>query len=138
MLFIQSTGDHDQVGKLSVERNIRTHGVDYLDGILYGDGVDAGKLSRMFVNSMHHQCVFADPPKANLVAFGKLIVCATSRRGLSSKEHGYIVEAVRIKWENSKILAVQWHPEELKDYKLLVNFFKEDNKHVLTKQSPSI
>jgi gamma-glutamyl-gamma-aminobutyrate hydrolase PuuD len=46
--------------------------------------------------------------------------------GLTKKERAAgmrVIEGIRIQDGNANILAVQWHPEELRDYALIQNFF---------------
>jgi hypothetical protein len=55
-------------------------------------------------------------------------MAAWTTRGLKEKQpkgtSPVVCEAFRIlKWGESRILAVQWHPEEIKDYELIKRFF---------------
>lgn len=43
--------------------------------------------------------------------------------------HWCIIESYKIHGWGSDILAVQWHPEELRTYELLANFINADNKN---------
>ena len=106
--FVQHVYDHDQNSQKT----------------LFGDDSD---LADEFVNSMHHQAIKVTIPK-NFKAWrrlGSLEILAWTRRGMGTKDEGRIVEAFRIKGWISKtpVLAVQWHPEELVDIRLLHNFF---------------
>ncbi len=126
--FYQHINKHALVGDLSINRTQPSHGVAALKGRLYGD--DHPKATRTFVNSMHHQCVLADLPNSKsklkplMLTTDDLTVLAFTRFGLDSDETDVIVEAVEIRnWLGGGIRAVQWHPEELKDYALLHTFF---------------
>jgi gamma-glutamyl-gamma-aminobutyrate hydrolase PuuD len=131
MEFLQHVNHHALASELTVERNIRTHGVSANLNVLYGQQHDRFQL--MYVNSMHHQCLFVNelsatikgqPTKKDPMVVAHLQILGLTRYGLTNKESGHIVEAFRINgWLASDILAVQWHPEELKDYALLNNFF---------------
>jgi gamma-glutamyl-gamma-aminobutyrate hydrolase PuuD len=91
----------------------------------------------MFVNSMHHQALLLEPisksPKAKVIRnLGGLIVTATAAYGLESTKsmvQWRVAEAIMIRdWGESRVAAVQWHPEELKDTALLKTFFDNKNR----------
>jgi putative glutamine amidotransferase len=116
--YCQHINKHAQTDNLGLARDVRSHSVRYLPSKLYGIE-DGETVAKKFVNSMHHQCLIAhDPAHPNTVQFGNLHIAALTRRGLDDID-GYIVEAVRFNWGGSAILAVQWHPEELRDNGLL-------------------
>jgi len=124
--YRQNIHNHGLADSLSVGRDIPTHSVQ-INWELYGKGDKKGKI---FVNSMHHQCVVIDeankPKKKTNVK-----VLAVTKTGLSSIYTGkaaalkplWILEGFELTGYESKIAAVQWHPEELKDYALLQTFF---------------
>jgi putative glutamine amidotransferase len=124
--YYQHISGHNQVDRLDADRTIPTHDVTFIGDRLYGDGAGAGNF-RMFVNSMHHQAIVAFPPNKNpnATVFGECHVAAMTRYEWDVKKKGYIVEGVRMSWRGSRVLAVQWHPEELKDLALIQNFFNE-------------
>ncbi len=129
--FVQHIRHHALATELAIGRDIRSHGVFVDANVLYG--ADHNKYQKVFTNSMHHQCLFLyDLPKEkgkkkpaiSLMVAG-LRTLGYTRYGMEDKEKGYIVEAFDITgWVESPILAVQWHPEELKDYALIQSFFQ--------------
>lgn len=133
--FSQHIDDHALARDLNLERNVRSHSV-YADlTALYGKTGHQNQNVRTYVNSMHHQCLLYDG--ANNVDNGDLAainfeVVAHTRIGLEKKKKNkiVIVEAFRLDWADSKILAVQWHPEELSDVRLLSNFFRKQKEVV--------
>lgn len=127
-VFCQHINKHNPTNDLSLARTQPSHSVAALKNRLYGD--DYTKATRMFVNSMHHQCVAADLPNSKakgkplMLTTGDLTVLAFTRIGLDAKDFDVIVEGVEIRnWLGGGIRAVQWHPEELKDYALLQTFY---------------
>ena len=104
--------------ELQVPRTGRFHKVEYLS-YLYGEKKKA--IGDMFVNSMHHQGLLTKTKKPMLD--GNFAVLAKTKVGVPKDEKGWIVEAFRIKNDKANILAVQWHPEELMDYRLIQSFF---------------
>lgn len=128
LTYYQHVNDHSLVEDLRIPRTSFSHKVYYWPG-LYG-GKKGRKMPTMFVNSIHHQALVItgekEPNNSNIE------ILARTRVGIPNKERGYIVEAFRIENDKAKILAVQWHPEELKDYRLIQTFFgvevqEEDN-----------
>jgi gamma-glutamyl-gamma-aminobutyrate hydrolase PuuD len=127
--FYQHIGKHALTNDLSIARTQPSHSVAALKNRLYND--EYTKATRMFVNSMHHQCVLADLPNSKtrgqkplLLTTNDITVLAFTRIGLDSKDTEVVVEAFEIRnWLGGGIRAVQWHPEELKDYALLNTFF---------------
>lgn len=122
--FQQHINHHALAHELDLDRSRAAHHVYADRNVLYGE--DHSQYRRMFVNSMHHQCLWADPNKKGESRWiiGNLRILAQTRYGVSAKEAGTIIEAFDIQnWGNSRILAVQWHPEEMKDIALLRTFF---------------
>lgn len=115
--YWQHVPDHSIVEELKIPRTAFSHKVSYWSS-LYGG---ARKKKAMFVNSMHHQALIMtegkEPDDSNIK------ILARTRTGMPKKETGYIVEAFKIENKKVRILAVQWHPEELKDYRLIQTFF---------------
>ncbi len=139
--FRQHVRNHALNTDLDLARNIVAHSVQARKSLLYGAG-HAGKYTRMFVNSMHHQCLsYTDVKGARVEKEGKELhdlgfeILARTVYGLDEEDEFTIIEAFRMKWEGSKILAVQWHPEEMKDYLLLENFFTEEVEAVEPEQA---
>lgn len=134
LAFVQHIDDHSLANDLSLARNVRSHSVVANTNVLYGKKGKNDKV-RIYVNSMHHQCLLYRTKKG--VTVGDLAeigfeVLAYTKIGLSKKEADdvVIVEAFRTNWAASRISAVQWHPEELEDSHLLSNFFSNQNAEV--------
>ncbi len=122
--FLQHVSYHNQcTAILSAGRTNRTHGVEADTKMLYNDADN--KFKTIFVNSMHHQCLYLmDKPAA--YDLSGMEIAALTKYGLSVKDKGLIIEAVNIPiW---KCRGVQWHPEELMDVKLMQSFFLEHDK----------
>lgn len=120
LTYYQNLSDHSLADKLSVARNLGTHMVK-VRADLYGGKRNDHEL--IFTNSMHHQAVIMeDALKPNK---SRLQIVATNREGLSPKyDKGLtVVEGIRIEDQHTHILAVQWHPEEMRDYALIQRFF---------------
>lgn len=116
--YWQHVPSHSVVEDLHVSRAAYSHGVFYLTWLY---GANKKETKYMFVNSMHHQALMVDK---NRYRVGKdFIILAKTKRGVPKDEEGHIVEAFKIENDKVNILAVQWHPEELKDYKLIQSFF---------------
>jgi len=131
--FYQNVSSHSQTNGLSLVRDIPSHFVDANVMGLYGRS--GKKIRRIPVNSMHHQCLaLSTQGKAPSVLKKDLDVLAWTERGFDKKDKEVMIEAFAIKTWPSRILAVQWHPEELNDTALLRGFFspkraKDDNEH---------
>ena len=116
--------NHNQVNEQTLSRDAYQHFVNFVPAILYGD--NNHNIERMPVNSMHHQCLLADFKKRDVIGARAFRMAAWTTRGLKEKQpkgtSPVVCEAFRIlKWGESRILAVQWHPEEIKDYELIVD-----------------
>lgn len=132
--FMQHISRHSLATDLSLSRTFPAHRVSADRNVLYGE--DHKMYQRMYVNSMHHQCLIlidhkAKQPKRPLSTYGFTALAYTTY-GRPSKDKDYkIVEAFELTgsqdWMNtgSRIIAVQWHPEELKDYALIQTFFNQ-------------
>lgn len=121
MEFFQDVEYHDQSVENEMERNHRLHFVKVNSSGLYG--AKAKKVTEIPVNSMHHQCLVVFDDDSIKDEFEML---AWTERGLdleASIGTPVVCEAFKINSWKSPIMAVQWHPEELKDVKLLKNFF---------------
>lgn len=138
---------HNQVADQQLARTVHQHFVNFLPSLLYGKTnllhdkalkiiTDKKELhlentiASMPVNSMHHQGLVADFGGKHIVRIHGFELVAWTARGLktSKKETSLIIcEAFRIVDWGAPMLAVQWHPEELKDINLLRNFFLRNN-----------
>ncbi len=136
--FHQHVNDHTLNTDLSLARNVAAHSVEAKKDLLYGDDNNA-RYTRIFVNSMHHQCLsYSNLKKVdedNVEEDNALVniafeILARTTYGLEKKDKFVIIEAFRIIWGRSRILAVQWHPEELKDLSLLERFFNHEEREV--------
>jgi len=122
---------HQQTSRLSLERTLSSHFVEYVPHHLYGK--DEVVIKRMPVNSMHHQCLYVDFEKRGVLGAEGFRMAAWTQRGLKidkkAKTPAYpvVCEALRIFDWGAPILAVQWHPEEMRDLNLLANFFQSPN-----------
>ncbi len=127
LYFCEHISEHNQVDNQQLSRNICQHYVEYAPNTLYGIKPDSALPYHTPVNSMHHQCLIADFKQKNVLGARAFRMAAWTQRGLKltkGKVSTQVVcEAFRIlKW-GGPILAVQWHPEELRDIDLLRNFF---------------
>ena len=129
--FWTHIGSHNQVESLKLEREYCVHFVSASANLLYGSTEVSRKPIRIPVNSMHHQALVAK--KAEHPVGQKFAMVAWTERGLVEKEAkaSVVVEAFSITGWGGKILAVQWHPEELKDHRLISNFFSGQQKKVI-------
>lgn len=127
LIFGQDIGGHDGPGLYSLFRNRPHHYVLGREDLLYGS--DKKQVQQMPVNSMHHQYLHVNVELDVLARSNKVTphmrATAWTIRGLDKdSETGVVCEGFVIKnWVGSAIAGVQWHPEELKDYALLHNFF---------------
>lgn len=117
LIFKQNIEGHDQNRK-NIKRIYSSHFVTYIDALY---DFDSNNIETKYktVNSMHHQAV-------------------TKHTGKNSKK--FKVEnspIIPVAWKDSvleafiakdfRVLAVQWHPEEMNDIALLENIFGENN-----------
>lgn len=127
LYFCEHIGEHNQVDNQQLSRNIHQHFVEYAPETLYG--IKPAKVGPYHtpVNSMHHQCLIADFKQKHILGMHAFRMAAWTQRGLKASKNKasteVVCEAFRILNWGSPILAVQWHPEELRDLALLQNFF---------------
>ncbi len=113
--YKQDISGHSQTGNLDLDRNQLVHSVE-VDKKLYNDKID----KKIFTNSMHHQCVKIVKDKFFEVMDG-IRVLGYTEKGLTKNDIGYVLEAFET--IDGQVRAVQFHPEELNDIKLLQTFF---------------
>lgn len=126
---------HNQ-GDHGLSRGAAFHYVEVRPDLLYGDTPTKGvPFDRMVTNSMHHQFLCADLEGEEgdhrsfeqTLADGidsRLTVTAFTVRGLDMDTDDVVVEGFKITgWSKSIIAAVQWHPEELEDVRLIQHHF---------------
>lgn len=122
--FYQHYPNHSLAEELKTARHVRTHSVRCKQKEMFGEG--SNKVKNLYVNSMHHQAAIAYPGINGTTTskHGPLKVIAHTRHGMGSKkkEPGFIIEGIHLNF-GAGVRAVQWHPEELKDVKLLQHFF---------------
>lgn len=132
--FYQNVNNHSLSSDLDAARSTPTHAV-FIDDGLYSHK-NGGETTKIFVNSMHHQALIAPSidKDVDLIILDELRILAYTRRGLPKQVKkdnagkGVIVEAFELKtFLGGKIMAVQWHPEELKDVELIRGFFEKHN-----------
>jgi gamma-glutamyl-gamma-aminobutyrate hydrolase PuuD len=129
--FLQHINNHNQVDNQQLARNSCQHFVNYIPKDLYNNTEEI-TTATMPVNSMHHQCLITDFKKPNVVGIQNFKMLAWTKRGLKSEKkndtHDFVCEAFKITKWGSRILCVQWHPEELMDTELILNFFTKKKK----------
>jgi len=131
MTFYQHVNDHNGPADYKVKRSQPIHFIDVDTGLW---DKDSDKKITYPVNSMHHQAlVLKHKDNRFKVAEGKLYIAGVTYYGLSDhmiKHNHAIIEAVTINLGKCKITAVQWHPEEMKDYVLLRQSFQDARKGI--------
>jgi len=126
LIFQQDIGGHDLAGSFNLFRSRPHHFVEARCDMLYG--AENRSVEYVPVNSMHHQYLHLNVNSDELAKTNKVTphmwATAWTERGLDKDEVGVVCEGLLLKgWVKSKIRAVQWHPEELKDYSLLHHHF---------------
>jgi gamma-glutamyl-gamma-aminobutyrate hydrolase PuuD len=123
LILCQHIGEHDRNNSLRIARTWPTHFILARRRVLYG--IDEKGWAKISVNSMHHQYLHCNTAEQrirnNMVVVDGMIISGVTRLGLDAKTVGCVVESFIIPGWN--VSAVQWHPEELKDYKLIQEFF---------------
>jgi gamma-glutamyl-gamma-aminobutyrate hydrolase PuuD len=135
MIYQQHISSHSATTDFGLIRTIPSHYVTARIDLLYGktktkNGKTKTKIDYMPVNSMHHQYLHVYKEEKELAKNPKIAsevrLTAWTKRGLDVDEAGVVGEGITIEgWGKSKIAAVQWHPEELKDCDLLKYHFGE-------------
>lgn len=126
LYYAQHLNYHNQVNDQSLNRNSFQHWVDIIPNFLYKNGMV--NIGRMPVNSMHHQALMVEliqgKNKLDINVGSNMSVAAWTKRGIRKEDKNYYVcEAAVFRNWGSNIMGVQWHPEELRDVKLLQSFF---------------
>lgn len=125
LVLVQHIDDHDRNNGLHVARHNPTHFVYARHRYLYG--ANEKGWTKQPVNSMHHQYLHCNISETkvrnNIVVVDGMIITACTRVGIPAKTMGVVVEGLAIPTWNTA--AVQWHPEELKDFALIQHFFSE-------------
>lgn len=121
--FWQNVNNHSLANDRGVARTQPTHSVTAFKDSLYGEGPE--ELSKMFVNSMHHQALVGIFAKNAGPIIGKVKSLAVTSFGMNQKAKGLIIEAADLQDWGTQVRGVQWHPEELMDVSLLHTFFGE-------------
>lgn len=122
--FYQNITGHNDPTKFDVPRTQPTHYVEAKLSSLYIEGEDEGRIA---INSIHHQALAITGPKNmnpwNVKMVGDIVIAAWKEH--ESLKSGVVVEAIDFNgfFKGSKVIGVQWHPEELNDYALLHNVF---------------
>jgi len=129
-MFCQHIASHSQTDSpINLGRKVLSHFVEcdrslYIDSKAELAGSTKTDSLSIPVNSMHHQgLVSLLGPTDNLEG---MEIMAWTRRGLNAKTFGQeavVVEAIKI--DDWRVLAVQWHPEELGDTRLLCGLNNE-------------
>ncbi len=142
---------HAQTGDLNISRKHPSHLVQTTINSLFTAQMVPSDftIENYPVNSMHHQAVTANIVKmavndGNVPANFKYkippvkvyenfeLVAWTSRgyiqpvinsKNFDRTEHRVVVEAMKIDWNGTKVMGVQWHPEEMNDIRIVRNFF---------------
>ena len=128
LLYQQDIVGHSSASSLDLMRTIPSHYIKARTDLLYGSKKGKAKVEYMPVNSMHHQYLHVHKDEKELEKNARvndnLFITGWTRRGFDVDDDGVVAEGVIIRnWGKSKIAAVQWHPEELKDYNLIKNHF---------------
>ena len=140
IIYYQHINSHSLASELDLSRTITSHSVWADKNYMYGENHKTYK--KMFVNSMHHQALLVSPMVGNKIVrkLGGLIITATTAHGIPDSKtisKFRVVEAFTITdWGESRIAAVQWHPEELKDIELLRRFLNGENGQLLEDPKP--
>lgn len=118
LAFKQNIKEHNQSHN-SVKRPIPYHFIDYMPKLYEWGNESRAKMDQKWtrVNSLHHQGV------EKTKGFNKLYKKDESPINILAWD-GKVIEAFSAR--KHRILAVQWHPEEMMDFPLLGNFFDSE------------
>lgn len=117
---------HNQLRK-HVKRHTPFHKIFYCDFLYNAKSKNLLFNKQMFVNSFHHQGVTFKRKKKTKKSLEELLKAKESKKvkiiPLAYSSDG-LLEAFWV--ADTNIYAVQWHPEELKDYTLLKRVFSKE------------
>jgi len=125
------SSNHNAPSSLNVSRTTPHHEVMAHSFMLWGED-KVNVYRKRFVNSMHHQGAAiqqkllikkADNTKSLMISpvIGPVEILAYTSYG-AEKDH-FVIEAFKADWAGVPVVAVQWHPEELKDVGLIKTYF---------------
>lgn len=146
--YVENINGHSQTNDLNVRRDIATHFVRTNPSSLFTDGDDT-TIKSYPVNSMHHQAATINYVRAtvdfghvalpdidwkepSMLRFNDFELVAWSLRGITQPtankqrdiiNYWAVIEAMKIHNWGAPMMGVQWHPEELKDVRIIRNFF---------------
>ncbi len=125
--YTQGIAGHSLASARDVERSIPTHNVTVDMQLLYGDDSysEDNNKKKIFVNSIHHQALLSTGGTKNAFVDKAdiLEIAAGTEFGVDKTATHFIVEGVNIIWDGCRLRAVQFHPEEMNDIKLIQHFF---------------
>jgi putative glutamine amidotransferase len=121
--YKQHFAGHSQSDRAA--RWLQTHAVFYAPGLYNLSNKETKMDQRIYVNSMHHQGVKWNTYMQGRNRFLGEVEGPIAPLGYApaGAKEPLILEAFTVHGKN--VLAVQWHPEELRDYALLWNIFGE-------------
>lgn len=121
LVYRQHFSGHSQSDRAA--RWLQTHAVFYAPGLYDLSDAETKMNQKIFVNSMHHQGVKWNSHMAGRTRFLDEVLgpIAPLAYAPAAAKEPLILEAFTV--HGKDVLAVQWHPEELKDYALLWNIF---------------
>lgn len=131
LFFSPHISGHNQIDGQKLERTQPVHYLEcFYDALYLGEAKQ--KVTQIPVNSMHHQGLILTKPKKNQQPSRAISMIrkhftpiAWTDRGLKENETEKVIcEAFEIKDWGCPILCVQWHPEELRDTRLIGGFFQ--------------
>lgn len=159
--YIEHLQGHAQKDGLGARRDVPTHLVRANTKSLFGESVTTKEENKMVpVNSMHHQVAVINymqvaletNPDAmknrkvlshepTILNIGNFELVAWTMRGVKqpmtnnkpdTANNWAIIEAMKLHRWGGPMMGVQWHPEELRDVKLIKNFFDPEEEQVIT------
>ena len=120
--FYQHIGNHSQTGDNKTDRPNPSHFVSAHVKSMYDNTYSETDVEPLAVNSMHHQGLVSY--KKTGVKTGSILKCDEFELEITATTNHYVPNEVDLIIEGIKIpslniSAVQWHPEEMLDIKLL-------------------
>lgn len=129
--YAQHISSHNQTSASNAPRPIPSHMVNAMKFLLYNQPELKDINGTMLpVNSMHHQAGLVKVGVDRSIEITKhFVLLAWTSRGADSFKGYLVVEAFSLTgWLPGRIMAVQWHPEELNDTELIRSFFDRAEK----------